>query len=536
MSNRLWASLDDFGMPDRQSVHVGLNYANHYFMRALFRYSRFDAWHFFLTNASHCRSFETHWGPVLEKLGVAGRVHLFDRLQLADNMKRYDYQVFHLGDQLRWYGPLCRLRNQLGVPVPVTAFIHSLSGQQGMDKYLSMLADGPTAQDAIICSSQAGKLVIEKRWEGITRCCPHLQCPIPLPVIPLGIDEAAHATDVATDRATARQQFGFGPQEVVGLCFGRFSDTDKMDLFPLLQSFEGVARQSPRHRLVIAGALNQKSYYDMVRQWAATLGLADQVTLFTDISETDKHRLFAAVDIFISIADNPQETFGLTLLEAMYHGRPLIVSDFNGYKELVPPQAGIRIATCWAPLDELGQLHPVCDEAMFHRFLGQSIAVDVKELKAALLLLYRSEALREKMGRAARQQFEEKFAHHHIIARLEALWAELKHQMLPRRRSQPPLYIPDTQAFSHYVTHQLQDTDQVQATAFSTRLAKLGQSYPKTFWMEGLLDDQVIAVLLEKAQQPVTLGDLLNGLSGYPPWRVRYLVLWMLKHDLLERK
>ena len=40
-------------------------------------------------------------------------------------------------------------------------------------------------------------------------------------------------------------------------------------------------------------------------------------------------------DIFISIADNPQETFGLSLLNALVAGTPIIASDWSGYKDIV---------------------------------------------------------------------------------------------------------------------------------------------------------------------------------------------------------
>ncbi len=530
MNSSIWASLDDFMLPDHKPGHVGLNYANHYFMRALFRYGTFDAYHFFLINAPHCRNFEKHWGPWLADLGIIDRVHLYDRLQLNEMMTRHDYQVFHLGDQMRYYASLCRLRTRLGAAIPITAFIHSLSGQQRMDAYLSMLADGPTAQDAIICSSTSGKKVIEKRWQAFRQRLSGLTADIPLPVIPLGIDEQPQPQD----RAAARQHFGFDPQEVIGLCFGRFSDTDKMDLFPLLQSFAEVTRHSRNSRLIIAGALNQQSYFEMVKVWVRTLGLEARVTLLTNLSETDKHLLYDAVDLFISVADNPQETFGLTLLEAMFHGLPLVVSDFDGYRDLVPATVGVRIATSWAALEELGQLHAVCDEVMFHRYLGQSIVVDVRELTAALLLMVRAEGLRQKMGAAAREHFEANFAHRKIIGRLEELWRDLKSQMPAFTAPPPAMFVSDTQAFSHYVTRILSGCEQVRATPFSTRLADMGQTYPQTFWMDELIDSAIVSRLLDEARQPVTIQELEKADARVPGWRMRYMILWMLKHDLLE--
>ncbi|MBI3542646.1 MAG: glycosyltransferase, partial [Deltaproteobacteria bacterium] len=50
----------------------------------------------------------------------------------------------------------------------------------------------------------------------------------------------------------------------------------------------------------------------------------------------DLHRaVWQAADIFCSLADNVQETFGLTPLEAMAAGLPQVVSDWNGYRDTV---------------------------------------------------------------------------------------------------------------------------------------------------------------------------------------------------------
>ena len=44
---------------------------------------------------------------------------------------------------------------------------------------------------------------------------------------------------------------------------------------------------------------------------------------------------YAVADIFISLVDNFQETFGLTPLEGMAAGLPVVVSDWDGYKDTV---------------------------------------------------------------------------------------------------------------------------------------------------------------------------------------------------------
>ena len=45
--------------------------------------------------------------------------------------------------------------------------------------------------------------------------------------------------------------------------------------------------------------------------------------------------LWHAADIFISLSDNVQETFGITPVEAMAAGLPVIATDWDGYRDTV---------------------------------------------------------------------------------------------------------------------------------------------------------------------------------------------------------
>ena len=60
----------------------------------------------------------------------------------------------------------------------------------------------------------------------------------------------------------------------------------------------------------------------------------------------------AASDMALSLVDCLQETFGLTPIEAMASGLPVVVSDWNGYRDtVVEGQTGHRIATHSFQLD-----------------------------------------------------------------------------------------------------------------------------------------------------------------------------------------
>ena len=62
---------------------------------------------------------------------------------------------------------------------------------------------------------------------------------------------------------------------------------------------------------------------------------------------------WAAADLFLSLVDNPQETFGLAPVEAMAAGVPVVVSDWDGYRYTVSEGVeGFRIPTL-APANAL---------------------------------------------------------------------------------------------------------------------------------------------------------------------------------------
>lgn len=100
---------------------------------------------------------------------------------------------------------------------------------------------------------------------------------------------------------------------------------------------------------MLSGA-GKKEDIRLVTELCGSVGLGSQVTIEANVSQERKDLLYSASDVFCSLVDNYQETFGLTLLEAMSHGLPVIASDFNGYRELVQPGiTGFLVPTYASP-------------------------------------------------------------------------------------------------------------------------------------------------------------------------------------------
>ena len=138
-----------------------------------------------------------------------------------------------------------------------------------------------------------------------------------------------------------------------------------------------------------------------------------------------------SADVFMSLTDNLQETFGITPIEAMASGLPVIVSDWDGYRDTVRDGIdGFRIPTA------MPQSGMVTNSA--HRYglgiinydyyCGETshlVSVDIERACHALDILIANPDLRRLMGNTAQAYARATFDWSVIIKAYENLWEEL---------------------------------------------------------------------------------------------------------------
>jgi glycosyltransferase involved in cell wall biosynthesis len=530
MTKLIWATLDDYLPTGEGEPYVGRLAANNYFLRALLKYSRFDEFHFFLANPAHQRLFQTRHGQFLDEIGASDRVRIFGRLDLPAQLLQCDYTVFHQSDHTAYFNSLCHFRNQTA-RFPVTAFIHSLTYQRSMTKYQEMVIGGVTAGDALICSSRCGRQVIENYFKHIAEKINRDPPPLQLKVIPFGLDSDNLPS---LDRYSSRKQLGLNEREVIGLYFGRLSDCDKMDLLPLLQAFKQIHNGADPWRIILAGAVDSEDYLKILQLWTQALGISDRVTFMTNLPEKYKLILYSACDFFISLSDNPQETFGMTLLEAMAFHLPLIVSDFDGYKEIVTDDIGKRITTTWTDLDSFFMLSPFMDEATYHRYLAQSISVDVRQLSEVLRFFFSNPSHLLEMGKAAFNRYLQYYDYKVIVSQLDELWIQLSREFsaVGNKPLPDPLAVNLTRCFSTYVTNTLDLDANIRLADFGRLFMGPDAQYPLLPEMSALIDRSEVKELLKLSANGIKVGEAFRDMKG-EPWRKKYLLLWMLKHGLI---
>jgi hypothetical protein len=264
---------------------------------------------------------------------------------------------------------------------------------------------------------------------------------------------------------------GIADDEVVALFVGRLSFHAKAHPHAMYLGLQAAAKSTGKKLVLIqcgwfANAAIEKAF----REGAAS-ACPDVRCLFTDgREEGPRMDSWAAGDIFISLSDNIQETFGLSPIEAMAAGLPVVVTDWDGYKDTVRDGVdGFRIPTWMAPAGTGAQLALAHESGaenydMYCGLACQHVAVDHSVLAERLKTLVDDPALRQRLGQAGQQRAREAFDWAVLYRHYEDLWRELTAvreapaQSL-RCEAAPcvaPARLDPFEAFGHYPTWQLQ--------------------------------------------------------------------------------
>ena len=364
----------------------------------------------------------------------------------------------------------------------VMGVTHTLSSAGAADQVADCILPPFKPWDALICTSIAARDYVHKLHEevrevwrqgiGATRFVD-----IQLPVIPLGIDapsflhpndalaghgqndrnsdgaivQASERTDERTSdrasvRALAQKALGLPPGNTVFLFAGRLSFHAKANPAALYQALQLIASKAGPITCVEAGVFPNAAVQAGFQ--AAQAALAPDVAfVWVDGNDAARYRYaWLAADVFVSLSDNIQETFGLTPVEAMAAGLPVIVSDWDGYKDTVRDGIdGYRIPTVMPPSgigSDLALRHALGLDT-YDYFIGRtSIAtvVEPRALAGACLRLATDPALRLQMGAAGRRRALEEYDWPVILRRYDALAEHLNE--IRRAHSGPSLATP----------------------------------------------------------------------------------------------
>jgi D-inositol-3-phosphate glycosyltransferase len=311
---------------------------------------------------------------------------------------------------------------------PICSVLHSSNWPGLLLAYTNALLMAEP-YDCLVATSNAGKLVVQRAIETaqnfLAERLPGSYAPPDLRTIhiPLGIDQVY--VD-GRDRTASRDLLGLDRDAQVLLYLGRLSEQYKADLEPLIGLFSTL-RDYPNAVLVIAGQDTEGEYSKSLDRLTSSLGCRGRVRILTNFPPYVKPSLYAAADIFVSPVDNIQETFGLSILEAMGSGLPVVASDWSGYRDLVVDGVtGLLIPTSWDPAAAAcaSLFAPLDFTHRAEHFLAQRTVVDIDALRQALRTLLDDPNLRRSFGAAGKARVREHFTWSAVIPRFYALWEE----------------------------------------------------------------------------------------------------------------
>ncbi|MFQ5765621.1 MAG: tetratricopeptide repeat protein, partial [Rhodospirillales bacterium] len=440
---------------------------------------------------------------------------------------------------------------------------HAIASDTIMDGLGELLTAPVQTWDAVICTSHAAKATIERlldNWGDYLnrRTGGRIKPAFQLPVIPLGVDCDAFAggDQAAAERLAIRRGLGIGEDDVAVLFMGRLSFHAKAHPTPLYLSLEEAAKRGgKRLHLIQAGWFAnegiEREFREGVRAYAPSVN-----PIFLDGREPDvRFKVWFAADIFTSLSDNIQETFGMTPVEAMAAGLPAVVSDWDGYRDTVRPGVdGFTIPT-WMPLPQSGgdlalapesRIGGATPEGAFDQYLGhvsQFTAVDVAAAADAFATLAGDEALRRRMGEAGRRRARETFDWRVVVAAYQGLWRDLENirnrdsEIAPATVDRPAVPLRDDpfSLFSAYPSGTI-DGDTVVALTeaeggWGARLEAVGRRLMNIFAAGAMLGEDDQRAILGKLEKEGPLD--VYGLAELLPDERRYMltrtVAWLAK-------
>ena len=437
---------------------------------------------------------------------------------------------------------------------------HTMSTSNVMKAVGDCITNPLQSWDAIICPSMAIRDSIHSLWSGWReylgqRFEATICCPIQTPVIPLGIDcQKFSKNRDPILRIKQREILGVSKDQVVVLFLGRLSYFAKAHPLPLFLAAEQAAKETgKRIHLVFYGYFQSEKFETEFRDAASSFCEKAMVSFVLNTEAEFTEGVWAAADIFVSPSDNIQESFGLTPIEAMASGLPVIISDWDGYRDAISHGVeGFLIPTLLpAPGNGVDQAHRyLSEEDNYGEYLAgvsQSTAVDVRALVSALVTLVENKNLRQSMGKAGILRAESRYDWKHVIPQYDALFTELAErrkidpESAERKVGSPafPLKPDPFQMFEGFSSATLLWDDQLELSRGSpndlTRLIRHRMNY---FAPTLLVPPQELPTVLYVINKNpgITLADLSKKLANLTNAQVMRTASWLIKLGILERR
>jgi len=310
-----------------------------------------------------------------------------------DALQAYDHVVFSAGNNPAFHTEIHRLSERVSGIVVVhdkrmSGFFHDLWAVHGRDpaRYAAMMRYyyGRPGEEAAreILAGRAGvdtydafPLVEPALWNATGIVVHSVEAAgivgrygESVPVATLGLPFDPSAMREAASMPS-REQLVAGDERVLLVSSGGVFEQKRLD--SVIRAIAAEPRLRDVALLAIVGG-GRDSYLDALARLATDLGIADSVRITGRVDDATMYGWIAAADIAVNLRYPSMESSSLSLVEQMYLGVPVVVTDTSYYSEL-PADVALKV--------------PVATEA--------------DDLRRALITLVEDGALRARMGAAA---------------------------------------------------------------------------------------------------------------------------------------
>lgn len=527
---------------------MGRNAAGESFFRGFIKYSRSQSFWAQIDSPEHGENFATR----VRSFGRGESVHLVQKNCLHELSKAG--VLFLPGPGV---GDHALNRTRYGDSAwSLCGITHTTSSHLAMDAITALMNSPVQPWDCLICTSTAVKdnviRILQAQADYLVRRLGVTKLVLPqLPVIPLGI----HTEDFLPDpqhRRAARDFLTIQEDEIVILYVGRLSFHAKAHPLVMYLALEKAASKTGKKLVLIECGWHANPPIAAAYTEAAELACPSVRVVHVDGRDSHlRSHAWAAADIFCSLSDNIQETFGIVPVEAMAAGLPVVVSDWDGYRDTVRHGIdGFRIPT-YMPEGGLGDdlAHRYALDLdtydMYCGYTSSLIAVDLAAVTEAFILLVTDSDLRARMGAEGQKRAQSIFDWKHIIPRYEELFDVLNQLRGTHVQDTPPLRHPwpgrmdPFDAFSAYPTHRLKVDTILSVTdsdpdALLRRALQFRSLAMVRFAELVLLKAEDIEKIIHFAIPQSTLGEIVMEFPQDRKSEVQRGLAWLIKVGTLK--
>ena len=576
---------------------MGREVASNNFLSAVLRYGTWSTLEAIVESASDRESLKASCQQELSSSATPRRVRITPMQEFASWMRGYRYpqegtkklappsQILHFASPPE---PRFAWARQRYAPhtIAFSGVTHTLCSPLGLDVIWQLVTAPMFPYDRLISTSSAVTSMLKSTTDVM---CEYLSMQtggtaslgMTVQQLPLGVDEKHHRPATAQERVESRKRLEIPDDgdNVVLLFVGRLSHHAKAHPYPMLVAAQQSAESDPSKtiHLVLSGWFSNSKVREAFALCAARIAPSVRLHMVDGLDPWTRDHVWDAADVFISLADSIQETFGLTNLEAMSRGLPVVATDWNGYRDtVVDGETGYLIPTVMirdATTDATARL--ITGEISYDQYLGevgQTVAVSIPDAVAAVKRLCAEPDLRQRLGESGRQRVLKRYTWSSVISDYETMWQAQREQLVHFRQAglqvvaegvdlpvegaedrlpvqgqavfpkdlAPARYPPVDTVFDSYPTAWLDDRMRVVTgeTPPDTLTSTLNDTLLCYCAAGRLNQPEALRGLLQfVGESPRTIGDITRQFQSSPQTpghAVRAAVAWMMKYDLLR--